>query len=160
MGFRLGIHPSRRRIPRDDPRGAEGAGRAERRRRHAPRRRTSLPPSRSTRTPSVPLRWRVLEQSGRADAFAEAKDLRNCVKKFGALGEWARAAEQFADYWGASVTAEHVRGAAQHLCRIAEAKLFRVGCGDAGNYTRGTMGTPAAPFYSSRERSEYGIAHP
>jgi len=42
----------------------------------------------------------LLEQSGRADAFAEAMDLRNCVKKFGALGEWARAAEQFADYWG------------------------------------------------------------
>jgi pimeloyl-ACP methyl ester carboxylesterase len=42
----------------------------------------------------------LLEQAGRADAFAEAMDLRNCVKKFGALGEWARAAEQFADYWG------------------------------------------------------------
>jgi len=42
----------------------------------------------------------LLEQSGRADAFAEAMDLRNCVKKFGSLGEWATAAEQFADYWG------------------------------------------------------------
>ena len=41
-----------------------------------------------------------LKQAGRADAFAEAMDLRNCVKKFGALGEWATAAEQFADYWG------------------------------------------------------------
>src|SRR6516162_10298263 len=42
----------------------------------------------------------LLQQSGRVVAFAEAMDLRNCVKKFGALGEWARAAEQFADYWG------------------------------------------------------------
>jgi pimeloyl-ACP methyl ester carboxylesterase len=30
----------------------------------------------------------LLKQSGRADAFAEAVDLRNCIKKFGALGEW------------------------------------------------------------------------
>jgi hypothetical protein len=29
----------------------------------------------------------LLEQCGRADAFAEAMDLRNCVKKFRALGE-------------------------------------------------------------------------
>ena len=42
----------------------------------------------------------LLKQSGRADAFAEAMELRDCVKKFGALGEWAMAAEQFADYWG------------------------------------------------------------
>jgi pimeloyl-ACP methyl ester carboxylesterase len=42
----------------------------------------------------------LLKQSGRADAFAEAMDLRNCVKTFGALGEWATAAEKFADYWG------------------------------------------------------------
>jgi pimeloyl-ACP methyl ester carboxylesterase len=42
----------------------------------------------------------LLEQAGRADAFAEAMDLRNCIKKFGALGEWTTAAEQFADYWG------------------------------------------------------------
>jgi len=46
----------------------------------------------------------LLKQSGRADAFAEAMDLRNCVKKFGALGEWARAAEQFADYWGGAAS--------------------------------------------------------
>lgn len=42
----------------------------------------------------------LLEQAGRADAFAEAMGLRDCVKKFGALGKWATAAEQFADYWG------------------------------------------------------------
>jgi pimeloyl-ACP methyl ester carboxylesterase len=42
----------------------------------------------------------LLQQSGRAEAFAEAMELRNYVKKFGALGQWATAAEQFADYWG------------------------------------------------------------
>jgi SAM (Sterile alpha motif) domain-containing protein len=34
---------------------------------------------------------------GRIDAFAEAMDMRNCIKKFGALDEWAAAAERFAD---------------------------------------------------------------
>src|ERR1700730_56939 len=42
----------------------------------------------------------LLEQSGRVDAFAEVMDLRNCIKKFGALGDWIKAAERFADYWG------------------------------------------------------------
>lgn len=46
----------------------------------------------------------LLKQSGRLDAFAEAMDLRNCIKKFGALGEWATAAEKFADYWGGAGT--------------------------------------------------------
>ena len=41
----------------------------------------------------------LLRQAGRADAFAEAMELRDRVKKFGALGEWVTAAEQFADYW-------------------------------------------------------------
>jgi pimeloyl-ACP methyl ester carboxylesterase len=42
----------------------------------------------------------LLQQSGRADAFAEIMDLRNWVKKFGWMGEWATVAERFADYWG------------------------------------------------------------
>ena len=42
----------------------------------------------------------LLAQTGRVDAFAEAMEMRNCIKKFGALGEWATAAEKFADYWG------------------------------------------------------------
>jgi pimeloyl-ACP methyl ester carboxylesterase len=46
----------------------------------------------------------LLAQSGRHDAFAEAIELRNFVKKFGALGEWATAAEKFADYWGGAGT--------------------------------------------------------
>jgi pimeloyl-ACP methyl ester carboxylesterase len=46
----------------------------------------------------------LLKQSGCLDAFAEAMDLRNCIKKYGALGEWATAAEKFADYWGGAGT--------------------------------------------------------
>lgn len=46
----------------------------------------------------------LLAQSGRVDAFAEAMDMRNCIKKFGALGEWAAAAEKFANYWGGAGT--------------------------------------------------------
>jgi len=42
----------------------------------------------------------LLAQSGRTAAYAEAMDMRNCIKKFGALGEWMAAAERFADYWG------------------------------------------------------------
>ena len=41
----------------------------------------------------------LLGQWGRHEAFAEAMALRNCVKKYGALGEWTTAAEVFADYW-------------------------------------------------------------
>jgi pimeloyl-ACP methyl ester carboxylesterase len=42
----------------------------------------------------------LLELAGRVDACAEVMELRNCIKKFGAPGEWAIPAEQFADYWG------------------------------------------------------------
>ncbi len=48
--------------------------------------------------------FHLLAQSGRVDAFAEAMELRNFIKKFGALGEWATAAEKFADYWGGAGT--------------------------------------------------------
>jgi pimeloyl-ACP methyl ester carboxylesterase len=46
----------------------------------------------------------LLAQSDRSEAFAEAMALRNCIKKFGALDEWATAAERFADYWGGQGT--------------------------------------------------------
>jgi pimeloyl-ACP methyl ester carboxylesterase len=42
----------------------------------------------------------LLRQAGETDAFAEASALRDCIKKFGALGQWSVAAERFADYWG------------------------------------------------------------
>ena len=41
----------------------------------------------------------LLKQAGHMDAFAEAMALRDCIKEFGALGEWETAAERFADYW-------------------------------------------------------------
>jgi pimeloyl-ACP methyl ester carboxylesterase len=46
----------------------------------------------------------LLAQAGRIDAFAEAMELRDYIKKFGALGEWGSAAEKFADYWGGAGT--------------------------------------------------------
>jgi pimeloyl-ACP methyl ester carboxylesterase len=46
----------------------------------------------------------LLAQAGRVDAFAEAMELRNYIKKFGALGAWATAAEKFADYWNGAGT--------------------------------------------------------
>src|SRR5205823_2092737 len=50
----------------------------------------------------------LLEQASRTDAFAEVMDLRNRIKKFGALGEWATAAEQFADYRGGAGSWENM----------------------------------------------------
>lgn len=41
----------------------------------------------------------LLEQNGRTQAFLESRSLRDHVKCFGALGEWHRVAERFADYW-------------------------------------------------------------
>ncbi len=46
----------------------------------------------------------LLAQAGRADAFSEAMGLRNAIKTFGTRGEWAAAAEVFADYWGGKGT--------------------------------------------------------
>jgi pimeloyl-ACP methyl ester carboxylesterase len=41
----------------------------------------------------------LLAQEGRTEAFAEAMHLRSSVQTLGALGQWERAAEIFADYW-------------------------------------------------------------
>jgi pimeloyl-ACP methyl ester carboxylesterase len=41
----------------------------------------------------------LLRQAGRAEAYAEAAALRDCVKHYGSRGEWETAAERFADYW-------------------------------------------------------------
>jgi pimeloyl-ACP methyl ester carboxylesterase len=46
-----------------------------------------------------PIPFHLLAQAGRRDAFAEAMNLRNAIKKYGAIGEWTTAAERFADYW-------------------------------------------------------------
>ena len=48
--------------------------------------------------------FHLLAQSGRVDAFDEAMELRDFIKKFGTLGQWATAAEKFADYWGGAGT--------------------------------------------------------
>jgi pimeloyl-ACP methyl ester carboxylesterase len=41
----------------------------------------------------------LLKQSGRMQAFLEARALRDHVKCYGAPGDWTTAAERFADYW-------------------------------------------------------------
>lgn len=41
----------------------------------------------------------LLKQQGRVEAFAESVALRDHVKRFGALGDWEKVAERFADYW-------------------------------------------------------------
>lgn len=41
----------------------------------------------------------LLKQAARDDAFAEAMNLRNHIKMFGARGDWLIAAQGFADYW-------------------------------------------------------------
>ena len=50
----------------------------------------------------------LLAQAGRVDAFAEAMDLRDYVKKCGSLGKWEMAAEKFADYWGGAGSWRHM----------------------------------------------------
>jgi pimeloyl-ACP methyl ester carboxylesterase len=46
----------------------------------------------------------LLAQSGHVKAFAEAMELHNFIKKFGAMEDWQIAAEKFADYWSGADT--------------------------------------------------------
>jgi len=46
-----------------------------------------------------PIPFQLLAQAGCTDAFSEARNLCNIVKKYGAVGEWSMAAQKFADYW-------------------------------------------------------------
>ena len=41
----------------------------------------------------------LLKQNGRTEAFLESRGLRDHVKCYGALGDWSKVAERFADYW-------------------------------------------------------------
>ncbi|MFI5400349.1 MAG: alpha/beta fold hydrolase [SAR324 cluster bacterium] len=43
----------------------------------------------------------LLQQHGRSAAYAESCALRDHVKRFGAVNDWERVAERFADYWNA-----------------------------------------------------------
>ena len=51
-----------------------------------------------------PIPFDLLMQTGRMDIFAEAMNLRNVIKRCGANGDWATAAEKFADYWSGAGT--------------------------------------------------------
>ena len=46
----------------------------------------------------------LLIQSGRVEAYAEIASLRDCIKKFGTVGDWATPAEMFAEYWNGAGT--------------------------------------------------------
>ena len=41
----------------------------------------------------------LLRQHGHTEAYLESRALRDHVKSFGALGDWLKVAERFADYW-------------------------------------------------------------
>ncbi|MGE5318597.1 MAG: alpha/beta fold hydrolase [Hyphomicrobiaceae bacterium] len=41
----------------------------------------------------------LLKQNGRSEAYLESRSLRDHVKCYGALGDWPKVAERFADYW-------------------------------------------------------------
>jgi pimeloyl-ACP methyl ester carboxylesterase len=51
-----------------------------------------------------PVAFHLLKQAGLTEAFAEIVALRDAIKTRGALGQWAAAAEQFAEYWGGAGT--------------------------------------------------------
>ncbi len=53
--------------------------------------------------------FNLLAQHGRAEAFAEATALRDCVKAYGDRGEWDATAEIFADYWSGAGTWRDMR---------------------------------------------------
>ena len=41
----------------------------------------------------------LLKQNGCTEAYQESRDLRDHVKCYGALSDWPKVAERFADYW-------------------------------------------------------------
>ena len=48
----------------------------------------------------------LLSQHKRKAAYEEAKALRDHIKQYGAVGDWNKVAERFADYWGSEGTWE------------------------------------------------------
>jgi pimeloyl-ACP methyl ester carboxylesterase len=51
-----------------------------------------------------PIPFCLLDEAGRADAFAEVLRLRDTVKRSGGSGNWETAAAAFADYWNGEGT--------------------------------------------------------
>jgi pimeloyl-ACP methyl ester carboxylesterase len=67
----------------------------------------------------------LLKQDAHAAAFAEAMDLRNCIKTFGARGEWATAAERFANYWSGAGSWENMSTEARNtFCEALKPNYF------------------------------------
>jgi pimeloyl-ACP methyl ester carboxylesterase len=51
-----------------------------------------------------PIPFCLLDEAGRADAYAEVLSLRDTVKRSGGSGNWETAASAFADYWNGEGT--------------------------------------------------------
>jgi pimeloyl-ACP methyl ester carboxylesterase len=51
-----------------------------------------------------PIPFRLLDEEGRVDAYAEILRLRDTVERYGGSGDWERAATGFADYWNGEGT--------------------------------------------------------
>jgi len=100
----------------------------------------------------------LLAQAGHADAFAEAMDLRNCIKKFGALGEWATAAERFSDYWNGNGTWREM--SLDRRIAFVEALKPNFFEWDAVMNIRGAMGLPASAKHPTGMRPRHRLAYP
>ena len=101
----------------------------------------------------------LLAQAGRAEAFAEAIALRDCIKTFGARGEWATAAERFADYWGGAGSWQTMT--LERRTAFADAikpNYFEWDAVINEFYIRGAVGRPASACHACDLRSANGFA--
>jgi len=74
-----------------------------------------------------PSAFHLLQQHGRLAAYAEVCALWDDVKRFGAVSDWERMAERFADYWNAPGTwAATLPERRQALLRILPSVLHEV----------------------------------
>ena len=102
----------------------------------------------------------LLAQAGQVDAFTEAMDLRNCVKKFGARRQWATAAERFADYWGGAGSWRDMPS--ERRVTFAEAlkpNFFEWDAVMNETTSAERWAAAAAGSHAAGERSRHGFAH-
>ncbi len=102
----------------------------------------------------------LLAQSGRTDAFAEAMAMRNCIKNFGALGQWDSGRTICRLLGRRRIVGGHAAGPTGCIRAGAEAEFLRVGRRDRRNDAAGRMGAVAAAPNTRGERSEHGAADP
>ena len=81
-----------------------------------------------------PTLFYLLARHGRTEAFFEAKELADHVRRFGAVGDWSTAASRFADYWlgdGAWEAMPERRQAAFMTALPAAVSEFDAGLGES-----------------------------